>query len=107
MGEIFKPGVKLSSTVCKTQIMALRVPPTELEITCGGAPMQVGEPAELGTPSGDNNGTLVGKRYTDEEETMEFPDSPNLLKDRSRNLQRHAFANPSRIIRRKSLPVSL
>lgn len=72
MGQIFKPGVKLSSTVCKTQIMALRVPNTELEITCGGAPMQVGDPAELGAPSGDNSGTLVGKRYVDEGETMEF-----------------------------------
>lgn len=72
MGQIFKPGVKLSSTVCKTQIMALRVPSTELEITCGGAPMQVGDPAELGDPSGDNSGTLVGKRYVDEGETMEF-----------------------------------
>ena len=72
MGQIYKPGTKLSSTVCKTQIMALRVPAEELDITCGGAPMQVGEPAELGTPSGENNGTLVGKRYTDEEETMEF-----------------------------------
>lgn len=72
MGEVFKPGVKLSSTVCKTQIMALRVPATELEISCGGAPMQVGDPAELGAMSGENSGTLVGKRYTDAEETMEF-----------------------------------
>lgn len=72
MGQIYKPGTKLSSAVCKTQIMALRVPAEELDITCGGAPMQVGDPAELGTPSGENSGTLVGKRYTDEGETMEF-----------------------------------
>jgi hypothetical protein len=73
MGEVYKPGMKLSSTVCKTQIMALRVPATELDITCGGAPMQVGDPETLdeidATASG---GTLVGKRYTDEAETMEF-----------------------------------
>jgi len=72
MGQVFKPGTKLSSTVCKTQIMVLRAPAEELEITCGGAPMQVGDPAELGAMSGDNNGTLVGKRYTDEAESMEF-----------------------------------
>jgi len=72
MGQIYKPGTKLSSTVCKTQIMALRVPSEELDITCGGAPMQLGDPDELGTPSGENNGTLVGKRYTDEAEIMEF-----------------------------------
>jgi len=50
MGQIYKPGTKISSTVCKTQIMVLRVPTEELEITCGGAAMQVGDPAELGTP---------------------------------------------------------
>lgn len=72
MGQIYKPGTKLSSTVCKTQIMALRVPAEELTITCGGAPMQVGDPAALGEMSGDNSGTLVGKRYTDADETMEF-----------------------------------
>lgn len=72
MGQIYKPGTKLSSTVCKTQIMALRVPAEELEISCGGAPMQVGDPAELGEMQGDNTGTLVGKRYTDADETMEF-----------------------------------
>jgi len=72
MAETYKPGVKLSSTVCKTQIMALRVPGEALEITCGGAPMQIGDPAELGEMSGENAGTLVGKRYTDAEETMEF-----------------------------------
>jgi len=72
MGQIYKPGTKLSSTVCKTQIMALRVPSEELEIKCGGAFMQIGDPAELGSLSDENEGTLVGKRYTDEAETMEF-----------------------------------
>jgi len=72
MGQIYKPGTKLSSTVCKTQIMVLRAPAEELDITCGGAPMQVGDPAELGDMSGENSGTLVGKRYTDEAESMEF-----------------------------------
>ena len=52
--------------------MALRLPSVELEISCGGAPMQIGDPAELSAMSGDNTGTLVGKRYVDEGETMEF-----------------------------------
>ena len=72
MGQVYKPGTKLSSTVCKTQIMVLRAPAKELEISCGGAPMQVGDPAELGAMSGENSGTLVGKRYTDADESMEF-----------------------------------
>lgn len=72
MGQIYKPGTKLSSAVCKTQIMALRVPAEDLDITCGGVPMQIGDPESLGEMSGENAGTLVGKRYTDEAETMEF-----------------------------------
>jgi len=73
MSQVYKPGTKLSSAVCKTQIMVLRAPAEELNISCGGAPMQVGDPAELGTMDGDKaGGTLVGKRYTDEAETMEF-----------------------------------
>ena len=73
MAQIYKPGTKLTSSVCNAQVMALRVPGEELEITCGGAPMVVGEPAEKGTPSADlAGGTLVGKRYVDEADTMEF-----------------------------------
>ena len=72
MAQIYKPGVKLSSRVCKTQIMVLRIPAVELEIFCGGSPMEVGDPVALKELQGENNGTLVGKRYTDESETMEF-----------------------------------
>lgn len=73
MGQIYKPGTKLSSTVCKTQIMVLRAPAAELDISCGGAAMQVGDPAELSAmDSNKASGTLVGKRYTDADETMEF-----------------------------------
>ncbi len=73
MGQIFKPGTKLSSTVCKTQIMVLRAPATELKVTCGGAPMQIGDPDTLGEiDSAAAGGTFVGKRYTDQDESMEF-----------------------------------
>lgn len=73
MSQIFKPGTKLSSAVCKAQIMALRVPAEELEITCGGAPMQIGDPESLSAIDGEfSGGTLVGKRYVNEGETMEF-----------------------------------
>jgi hypothetical protein len=72
MSQIYKPGEKLSSTVCKTQIMVLRAPAKALTITCGGAAMQIGDPEALSAMSGENSGTLVGKRYTDVDETMEF-----------------------------------
>lgn len=72
MGDIIKAGTKLSSAVCQTQIMALRAPIERLEITCGGAPM-VTEDGEKGEMDSDlAGGTLVGKRYVDEREAMEF-----------------------------------
>ena len=73
MGVVVKAGTKLNSAVCKTQIMALRVPNEELEITCGGAVMGADADGQGGDI--DNNlagGTLVGKRYVNDGETMEF-----------------------------------
>ena len=64
MTQIFKPGVKLSSKVCKTQIMVLRIPAIELEIFCGGLPMEVGDPDVLGEIQGENNG---GKKNSNDE----------------------------------------
>ncbi len=73
MSETIKPGTKLSSTVCDTQIMALRVPGEAITIECGGAPMTAGTPDEKGAIDPNlANGTLVGKRYVDGEESMEF-----------------------------------
>ena len=74
MGQAVRPGTKWNSTVCETQVMALRVPPgAELELTCGGAEMTTADPSERGTPSDDAaGGTLVGKRYVDDGDTMEF-----------------------------------
>jgi len=74
MADIYKPGVKLHSAVCETQIMALRIPAEPLDIQCGGVPMGT-EKAESGkaSPADDKlGGTLVGKRYVDAEDTMEF-----------------------------------
>ena len=72
MAEIYRAGTKLNSTVCQTQIMALRVPAEELEITCGGAPMGKEDGDKGGINADLSGGTLVGKRYVDEGETMEF-----------------------------------
>jgi len=72
MDDIIKAGTKLSSTVCQTQIMALRVPAEALEIACGGAPMATGDGDKGEIDSDLAGGTLVGKRYVDEGETMEF-----------------------------------
>ena len=74
MATSVKPGTKWNSTTCETQVMALRVPMgTDLELTCGGAPMSAEEPAERSEPAADASaGTLVGKRYVDEAGTIEL-----------------------------------
>ena len=72
MGVVVKAGTKLNSAVCKTQIMALRVPNEELEITCGGAVMSADADGQGDIDNDLAGGSLVGKRYVNEGETMEF-----------------------------------
>ena len=68
-----KAGTKLYSAVCDTQIMVLRVPADDLDVTCGGLPMQTQETTEKSSMTDKaGEGSLVGKRYVDEAETMEF-----------------------------------
>ena len=68
-----KPGTKLMSAVCETQVIVVRAPGTEVELGCGGAPL-IGTD---GTPSGEidpalSDGTLIGKRYAEEELGLEL-----------------------------------
>lgn len=73
MGQTLKPGMKLNSAVCNGQIMVLRAPAGEVEISCGGAPMSADDVSDKGDINPDlSGGTLVGKRYVDEGENMEF-----------------------------------
>ena len=68
-----KAGMKLFSAVCDGQVMVLRVAAPELDIACGGAPMLTEAPSEkTAIDPALGGGLLVGKRYVDEAETMEF-----------------------------------
>lgn len=59
-----KPGTKLKSAVCDTEVMVIRC--GEGTIECGGAPMGEAKPETPGALGGDHaNGTLMGKRYVD------------------------------------------
>ena len=59
-----KPGSKLKSQVCDTEVMVIRSGAGQIE--CGGAAMQTDKPATLGSPAeGFAAGTLMGKRYVD------------------------------------------
>jgi len=59
-----KPGTRLKSAACDTEIMVIRSAGGEIQ--CGGAPMGEAKPAEAAPLSADfSGGTLMGKRYVD------------------------------------------
>jgi hypothetical protein len=63
-----KPGTRLQSAVCTTEVVVVKAPATDVELACGGAPMEpVGEPGtESPSPTEASEGTALGKRYADE-----------------------------------------
>ena len=66
-----KPGTKLKSTVCDTEVMVIRG--SDAEVACGGAPMADERPADGGEPdTAFAEGTQMGKRYVDEAGTVEL-----------------------------------
>ncbi|MFV8816736.1 hypothetical protein [Haliea sp. E17] len=66
-----KPGSKLKSAVCDTEVMVIRGSEGVLE--CGGAPMVDEKPADAGELNPDfAEGTQMGKRYVDEAGTVEL-----------------------------------
>ena len=59
-----KPGTKLKSQVCDTEVMVIRCGDGAIE--CGGARMAEAKPDTPGALGADHSGgTLIGKRYVD------------------------------------------
>lgn len=68
-----KPGLKLRSTVCATEVVVVRPAPSAVEITCCSAPMTDEESTAAGSAAGPTgDGVLLGKRYADEETGLEL-----------------------------------
>jgi hypothetical protein len=66
-----KPGTKLKSVVCDTEVMVIRG--GDGVVACGGAPMADERPAEPGTiDPAFAEGTRMGKRYVDAAGTIEL-----------------------------------
>jgi len=68
-----KAGARLKSTVCETQVIVVRAPQGDVELTCGGAAMVA---LDVDAPAGELDpaaaeGTQLGKRYADEEVGIE------------------------------------
>ena len=68
-----KPGSRWTSSVCDTEVIVVKGPPDEVELTCGGVAMVAAgeEPAAGALDDSASEGTLLGKRYVDDGDTME------------------------------------
>jgi len=61
----YKPGTRLHSAVCATEVMVIAAPAADIELTCGGVPLLAeGEAAPAGAVLQDSGeGCQLGKRY--------------------------------------------
>ena len=68
-----KPGSRWTSSVCDTEVIVVKGPPDEVELTCGGVTMVAAgeEPAAGALEDSASEGTVLGKRYVDDGDTME------------------------------------
>lgn len=68
-----KAGTRLRSTTCSTEIIVVKAPAADVEITCAGVPM--GDPATTeataGGPPAPGTGTAMGKRYVNADGSLE------------------------------------
>lgn len=70
-----KPGAKLQSAVCEAQFIVVRAPSSEAELACGGATLLAAaadRPDGLTLDPEHSGGSLLGKRYADEELGLEL-----------------------------------
>lgn len=67
-------GLTLYSTVDSTAVIVVRATDADVTITCGGEEMTTDKPeGDGGAPAAPSpDGTLLGKRYTDEELGLEL-----------------------------------
>ena len=66
---MLKPGSRLKSSVCDAEIMVIKAMSGN-DLTCGGAPMSE-EPTQAEPDQEQMHGCLIGKRYVNEDETIE------------------------------------
>lgn len=68
-----RTGMKLKSAVCSTEIIVVASGSDDIDLTCGGVSMY--EPSadggEATAVEGLTEGSLLGKRYTNDEQTIE------------------------------------
>jgi hypothetical protein len=70
-----KPGLRLKSAVCSTEVMVIRAPPGGMRLDCGGVEMigfNESPPPGAQLDPVHAQGSLIGKRYVDAEEQLEL-----------------------------------
>jgi hypothetical protein len=70
-----KPGTRLFSAVCTTEMIAVKVPAGEVDLTIGGAAPVSSAADRDGSGSvadGHGGGASMGKRYVDDADTLEL-----------------------------------
>jgi hypothetical protein len=78
MAISLKPGERLFSSICDTQMVTVKAPPEAVELTIGGLP-PVTSAEEVGASGvggavadGHGGGAAMGKRYVDDAGTVEL-----------------------------------
>jgi hypothetical protein len=72
---ILKPGTRMKSAVCATEVMVIAAPKEDVALTCGGAPLvelSAQAPAGAALDPNASAGTQLGKRYVDAAGTLEL-----------------------------------
>lgn len=69
-----KPGSRYRSATCSGEFVVVKAPGDDVDLRCGGqSVVPIDDAGGTGTPVAPfNEGTLVGKRYTDEGESLEL-----------------------------------
>jgi hypothetical protein len=70
-----KVGQTLKSAVDATTVIVVRAPGSQIVVTCGGVPMYDAKSGEASGAPADParmDGSLLGKRYVDESDTLEI-----------------------------------
>ncbi len=70
-----RAGARLRSAVCTSEVMVVKAPDHEVAISCGGVPViELGAepPAGVAIAAGADGGTQIGKRYVNEEGSLEI-----------------------------------
>jgi hypothetical protein len=71
-----KPGARFRSPVCTTEVVVVKAPAgASVDLRCGGEPVvpvdQATQEGSLAPAAGFDSGTLLGKRYADDDLGLE------------------------------------